>query len=212
MFLHLSLCPRRGWCLGPGPGGGWGVWPGGCLGSDPGEVGGLTRGGGVQVHTWGVARPHLGVGGVSRHMPGGSRLTPRSVQVHTRGGAGCVQAHAWGSRPRGVQVHTWGCPGPYPGDGGCVQAHAWGGPDPGPGRVSRDRPRGCITACTEADTCPPSDSYCYGRYASYWNAFLFTWRFTPYMESVLKQRTILASLKLYYKILIYKNFMTFTRI
>ena len=51
-----------------------------------------------------------------------------------------------------------------------------------------------------------------GWYTSYWNAVLFTLRLTPTMELVLKQCTILASLKLYYKILIYKNFMTFTRI
>ena len=143
MFLHLSVCPRRGVVsrprprrrLGglarrvsrPRPRGGWGSDQGGGWCPGPYLGGGQATPGG---------------GGVSRHMPGGSRLTPRSVQVHTRGGAGCVQAHAWGSRPRGVQVHTRGCPGPYPGDGGCVQAHAWGGPDPGPGRVSRPRPRG----------------------------------------------------------------------
>ena len=31
----------------------------------------------------------------------------------------------------------------------------------------------CIIACTEADP-PPVDSYCRGRYASYWNAFLLS--------------------------------------
>ena len=33
--------------------------------------------------------------------------------------------------------------------------------------------RGGIPACTEADI-PTADGYCCGRYASYWNAFLFT--------------------------------------
>ena len=41
--------------------------------------------------------------------------------------------------------------------------------------LSRPTPRRgvCIPACTEADT-PQADGYCCGRYASYWNAFLFT--------------------------------------
>ena len=62
-----------------------------------------------------------------------------------------------------------GCPGPGPGRGS-----AQGVSRPRPGEVPR--PRGvCIPACTEADTpiCPPADGYCCGRYASYWNAFLW---------------------------------------
>ena len=31
----------------------------------------------------------------------------------------------------------------------------------------------CIPACTGANTPPPPDGDCSGRYASYWNAFLF---------------------------------------
>ena len=46
----------------------------------------------------------------------------------------------------------------------CHSVHG-GRPDPGL--------EGCIPACIEADTPPPGDGYCCGRYASYWNAFLF---------------------------------------
>ena len=47
-----------------------------------------------------------------------------------------------------------------------------GSPGPHLGGISRPTPGGvCIPACTEAD--PPVDGYCRGRYASYWNAFLF---------------------------------------
>ena len=60
---------------GPGPGGGWGVWPGGMSRSMPRfEVGGLA--GGVQAHTQGgwMSRPtprgSRGNGGVSRPRPG----------------------------------------------------------------------------------------------------------------------------------------------
>ena len=55
MFLHLSVC-SGGWCLGPGPGGGWGIWPGGRLG-------GLTLGC-VQAYTKGEEDPGPGLGGV----------------------------------------------------------------------------------------------------------------------------------------------------
>ena len=52
------------------------------------------------------------------------------------------------------------------GRGGCLQAHTWGS-------LQAHTPGGCVPACTEADT-PQADGYCCGRYASYWNAFLFT--------------------------------------
>ena len=60
----------------------------------------------------------------------------------------CIQAQAWG----GVQAQA---------RGRCVQAHAQGGP--GLGDVSQHALRHIP---------PPADSYCYGQYASYWNAFL----------------------------------------
>ena len=40
---------------------------------------------------------------------------------------------------------------------------------------SCSRGGGCIPACTGADTPPPPDGHCSGRYASYWNAFLWNY-------------------------------------
>ena len=64
-----------------------------------------------------------------------------------------------------------------PGEG--LQVHTRGGVSrPTPRGVSRPTPRGisrvcvCIPACTETDP-PHVDGYCRGRYASYWNTFLF---------------------------------------
>ena len=88
---------------------------------------------------------------------GGGVVSPHALQV--------VSQHALQiSRPtpkgrlmglarRGLQAHTRGSLGP-------LQAHTLGG-------------RGVSQACTEADPPPTADSYCCGRYASYWNAFLF---------------------------------------
>ena len=54
---------------------------------------------------------------------------------------------------------------------GELRGLAWGVSSPTPGGVSRPTPWGRgIPACTEAET---SHGYCCGRYASYWNAFLF---------------------------------------
>ena len=79
----------------------------------------------------------------------------RGLQAHTQGGS-------WGVWPGGVsRPTTRGAPCQQPGGspgpqlGGCLQAHTQGG----------------IPAYTEAD--PLADGYCRGRYASYWNAFLF---------------------------------------
>ena len=60
-----------------------------------------------------------------------------------------------GSAPGGSA--PWGVSGP--GEGGCL---AWG--VSGLGGVG-------IPACTEAD--PPADGYCWGWYASHWDAFLW---------------------------------------
>ena len=43
---------------------------------------------------------------------------------------------------------------------------------PTPRGVSRPTPGGSVSQHALRQT-PPADSYCYGRYASYWNAFLF---------------------------------------
>ena len=59
------------------------------------------------------------------------------------GSGGGFQAHTY----RGLQAHTRGS----------LQAHTW--------EVG-------IPACIETDPLP-ADGYCRGRYASYWNAFLF---------------------------------------
>ena len=84
------------------------------------------------------------LGGCPGPHPGGK------LRGLARGG---LQAHTQG----GLQAHTW--------EG--LQAHTWWG-------VYRPTPGGCIPACTEADTPPPPvDGYCHGRYASYWNAFLY---------------------------------------
>ena len=90
-------------------------------------------------------------------------------QAHTqRGSSGVWPGGSPGPHPGGVQVHTQGgSPGP----------HLGGSPGPHPGGVSRPTPGGCIPACTEADP-PPPDGYCCGRYASYWNAFLFQYFFS----------------------------------
>ena len=67
------------------------------------------------------------------------------------------------------QVGGGGSPGSHPRDK--LRGLAWGGsPGPHPGGSPGPHPGGCIPACTEAD--PPTDSYCCGQYASYWNAFL----------------------------------------
>ena len=113
-------------------------------------------------------------------------LTGVCDSVHKEWGVGipaCIaglQAHTQGGKLRGL---TWGgSPGPHPGGKlrglawrgvsrptpGGLQAHTRGGRSPGP--------HGGIPACTEVDTRPPppSDGYCRGLYASYWNAILFT--------------------------------------
>ena len=68
-----------------------------------------------------------------------------------RGGSPCQGVFLLG----GLQAHTWEVSGPTP--GGSPGRH------PGEG-VSQDALR---------QTPPPADGYCCGRYASYWNAFLF---------------------------------------
>ena len=113
---------------------------------------------------------------------GGIPACIAGLQAHTQGGS-------WGVWPGGDrQAHTQGgswrvWPGgitrPTPrgevsrstlGEGGVSR------PTPR-GRFPRHIPGGIIPACTEADI-PPADGYCCGRYASYWNAFLFACHFS----------------------------------
>ena len=55
----------------------------------------------------------------------------------------------------------------------------------------------CLSACLDTTPPPPEqtppprsrDGYCYGQYASYWNAFLFSLLFTTRKQS-LRQRNI----------------------
>ena len=65
--------------------------------------------------------------------------------------------------PRGGGWGVWlvGVPGPHLGG---LQAHTQGG--------LQAHTQGCIPAYTEAHL-PPADGYCWGQYASYWNAFLY---------------------------------------
>ena len=75
------------------------------------------------------------------------------LQAQTQGGSWEVWLGGSRPRPRGRLGSGWGGPGP----GG-------GGPGPGLwGSVSQHALR----------QAPPADSYCCGRYAFYWNAFLY---------------------------------------
>ena len=107
--------------------------------------------GGLQAHTqrgcwgvwWEVSRP-TPRGDVGGSGDGVSRRTPRGR----------------------LGVWPGGSPGPTP--RGRLGGLAEGVCRPTPWGV---RGRGWISACTEADL--PADGYCCGRYASYWNAFLY---------------------------------------
>ena len=64
-------------------------------------------------------------------------------------------------------------PGPHPGgeiEGDQIQAHTQGGKFRG--IKSRPTPKGKIQGDQDQTPPPPNNYYC-GRYASYWNAFLF---------------------------------------
>ena len=102
---------------------------------------------GFQAHTQGGLE-WSGLGGVSRSTPRGE------FRGLTWGGV--LQAHT-------LEGWEGGSPGPQPG----------GSPDSRRGSPGPHLRGGGIPACTEADPAP-ADSYCCGRYASYWNAFLFS--------------------------------------
>ena len=75
----------------------------------------------------------------------------------------------------------WGCLGPYPGGG---WGSSWGGPQAHTRKGLQAHTQGGLQAQARG-VCvypsmhwgrhppPPADGYCCGRYASYWNAFLF---------------------------------------
>ena len=125
-----------------------------------------------------VSRPTPG-GVVSGPHPEVSRPTPRGIQAHTQEG---LKAHTQGSpgpHLGGSQgSHPGGSPGPHPGRVS-PGPHPVGSPGPHPGGLQAHTQEGLQAhtpggspgpACTGAD---PPDGHCCGRYASYWNAFLF---------------------------------------
>ena len=115
------------------------------------------------VHGGGVSRPTpwRKLGGLARGVsrpPSGGILggLARGVSRPTPGGD--VGGSGWGCV----------CPGLNPGEG--VQAHTCRG-----GGLSRPRPGVAVSQYALRQTPPtPADGYCCGRYASYWNAFLFS--------------------------------------
>ena len=86
-------------------------------------------------------------------------VSQHALQVS--GGGGCIPAHL-----AGFQAHTQGESLRGLASGG-LQAHNWGGD-------SRPTPRGDVSQHALRQTPPQADGYCCGRYASYWNAFLFS--------------------------------------
>ena len=100
-------------------------------------------------------------GVVSQHALQVSRPTPKEeVEGDLAGGSP-------GPHPRGKLRGIWSRP---TAKGDLVQAHtqgeSWGGSGWGGGVCSR------VCACSRGVE-TPRDGYCCGRYASYWNAFLF---------------------------------------
>ena len=87
---------------------------------------------------------------------------PGDLQAHTQGGS--PGPHPGGSpspHPGGLQAYTRGSRGPHL--GGSPGSHLGGSPGP--------HLEGSQHALRQAP--PAVDGYCYGQYASYWNAFLF---------------------------------------
>ena len=121
--------------------------------------------GGLQAHTLGGEVRGSGQGGLQAHTQRGGWGS---------GQGGCLQAHTWGK----VGGSGWGgrSPGPYLGGlqactWGDLQAHTQGVPRPTPGGSSGPPAGGVSQHALRPLT---ADGYCCGRYAFYWNAFLFT--------------------------------------
>ena len=189
MFLHVSVCSQGGRGVvsehALQVSGGW--YPsmpcrsqGGCIPACLAGFQAHTQGGAWGVWLgWGGGSPGLHPGGSWGVWPGWGSPCPHlgGLQAHTQGGK--LRGLAWGvSRPTpggSPGPHPGGSPGPNPGG---LQAHTWGG-------VSRLTPAGgCIPAYIEADPPLTADSYCCGRYASYWNAFLYSCSFSLLREQV----------------------------
>ena len=94
---------------------------------------------------------------------------PQTKSFCSRGGGGWYPSMPCrspgphpGGRSRGLV--GWGSPGPHPGE---VEGSGWGG--------LQAHTQGCVSQHALRQTPPPpADGYCCGRYASYWNAFLFS--------------------------------------
>ena len=115
------------------------------------KLGGYGWGGGLQ------ASPREELGGYG--WGGGLQASPRE-ELGGYGWGGGLQAHtqggALGSGQGGLQAHT---------RGGGIQAKAMGGGGQSQYALRQTHPPP-----------PPADGYCCGQYASYWNAFLFSYK------------------------------------
>ena len=91
---------------------------------------------------------------------------------------GGLQAHTC----RGLQAHIWGVSRSTP--GGISRPTPRGGfrPTPSGGLLAHTRGGGWVSQHALRQAPPPQavDGYCYGRYASYWNAFLFCCRIVEF--------------------------------
>ena len=66
-----------------------------------------------------------------------------------------------------------GCPGPHPGVGvSRPTPGGWGSPGPHPGGRLKGLTVPGVSQHALRQTPTQADGYCFGRYASYWNAFL----------------------------------------
>ena len=106
LYTCLSVILFGEGCLGPGPRGRLGVWPGGCLGPVPGEVWGSGQRESPGQHLGGCPGPYQGE--VSRPRPRGvgSRPRPRPIRV--------VSQHALTQTPLPPQQMATAAGGTHP--------------------------------------------------------------------------------------------------
>ena len=172
IFSQASVILSTGGC----------AWPGGhaCPG---GVCGWVICGWGVciarDVHAWGCVCPG-GVHAWEVCVPGGHVCLGRHACLGGMHG----QGHAWPGGMHGCRGHAW--PGCVCGWGACMAGacimggHAWGG--------------------GMCDTHAPACRYCgygirsmSGRYASYWNAFLFSNSKQIFLFLLITNMTIIVS-------------------